>query len=187
MPATHAVDWADVTVTEIRRSSDPDVLHRKHVMVLRERGGDRWLPIWIGPAEATALALALESAEAPRPFTYQLAASLVQAAGSQVSEVRITRLTEAVFYASVFVQGPAGGQEVDARPSDAVNLALVTGAPIRVDSELFGLGVRAGSADELASLPVATADMAAEAIARQQEARREWEAEQGRAEPPPNP
>lgn len=184
MPATNAVEWTDVTVTEIRRSGEPDIMHRKHVMVLRERGGDRWLPIWIGPAEATALALTLESADAPRPFTYQLAASLVQAVGSQVSEVRITRLTEAVFYASVFVQGPAGAREVDARPSDAVNLALVTGAPIRVDGELFSLGLRAGSADQLASLPVATADMAAEVIAHQEEVRRGWEAEQGRAEPP---
>jgi bifunctional DNase/RNase len=57
------------------------------------RDGERWLPIWIGPAEVTALALALESAESPRPFTYKLAASLLQAAGGRLTEVRITRLT----------------------------------------------------------------------------------------------
>lgn len=166
MPGTGTVDWADVTVTEIRRSGDADIMHRKHVMMLRERGGDRSLPIWIGPAEATALAMALESAEAPRPFTYQLAASLVQAAGSHVREVRITRLTAGVFYASVIVGGPGGQQEVDARPSDAVNLALVTGAPIRIDSALLDLEFPAAATEQSASFPVATAQIAAEAQQR---------------------
>lgn len=188
MPEPTAVDWADVAVTEIRRSDGADVLDRKHIMILRERGGGRWLPIWIGPAEATALALALESAEAPRPFTYQLAASLIKAAGAQLSEVRITRLTKPVFYAAVIVQGPAGPQEVDARPSDAVNLALVADAPIRIDSQLFSLGLPAGSAEELESFPVATAEIAAEALARQEEVRREIRATHGPDDPPqPNP
>ena len=78
-------------VSEIRRTSEEDPRQRKHVMILAERGGDRRLPIWIGPAEATVLALRLESAEMPRPFPYKLAARLVEAAGSRVSEVRITR------------------------------------------------------------------------------------------------
>ncbi len=169
MPAAEAVNWAEVAVTEIRRSEGDDILSRHHIMVLRERDGDRWLPIWIGPTEATAMALTLEAAETPRPFTYQLATSLVQAAGAHVEEVRITTLTAGVFYAAVTVQGPAGPQEVDARPSDAVNLALVTGAPIRVDSRLFGLGVPAGSLEETAALPVATAEIAAEALQRQQD------------------
>jgi hypothetical protein len=188
MPETGAVDWADVSVTEIRRPDGEDVPDRKHIMILRERGGDRWLPIWIGPAEATALALALESAEAPRPFTYQLAASLVQAAGARLSEVRITRLTAPVFYAAVIVQGPGGTQEVDARPSDAVNLALVADAPIRIDSQLFTLGMPAGSAEELESFPVATAEIAAEALARQEEVRRELGVTHGPGDQPqPNP
>lgn len=171
---TAAADWADVTVTEIRRSGEADIAARKHVMVLRERNGQRSLPIWIGPAEATALAVALEApTEFPRPFTYQLAASLVQAAGSQLREVRITRLTEGVFYASVIVEGPAGPQEVDARPSDAVNLALVTAAPIRIDSRLLDLESPAAQAEKSASFPVATAQLAAEARHRFEEALRE--------------
>ncbi len=169
MPETAAVEWADVAVTEIRRTDGADILHRNHILILREAGGDRCLPIWIGPAEATALALTMESAEAPRPFTYQMAASLVQAAGAQVTEVRITRLTEGVFYAAVIVQGPAGQQEVDSRPSDALNLALVAAAPIRIDSKLLSLDLPAGSEEVLASLPAATAEIAAEAVARQQE------------------
>jgi len=165
MTTTDAVQWADVSVAEIRRTDDEDVVRRKCIMILQERGGVRRLPIWIGPAEAKALALALESVETPRPFTYKLAVSLLQAAGSRIAEVRITRLLAPVFYATVLVQSPTGPQEVDSRPSDAVNLALATGAPIRIDSDLFGLDLHA---EEVSSYPVATADLAAEA---QQDAR----------------
>jgi RNA polymerase sigma factor (sigma-70 family) len=163
MTATGAVDWVDAEVTEIRRTQADDPAQRKHIMVLFERGGDRTLPIWIGSAEATALALTLASAEMPRPFTYKLAAGLVAAAGSDITEVRITKLVAPVFYASVLVAGPAGPQEVDSRPSDAVNLALVASAPIKIDSELFSHEPPAGRAEEVLSSAVATADLAAEA------------------------
>ena len=163
MPQTSAAEWVDVSVTEVRRSAGEDMPRRKYIMILAERVGDRQLPIWIGPAEAAALALALESAEAPRPLTYKLAASLVDAAGSAISEVRITTLITQVFYAAVIVQGPGGPREVDSRPSDAVNLALVTGAPIRVNGELFGLATQDECASDLAVCPVATAEIAAEA------------------------
>ena len=169
MPQTSAVEWIDASVTEVRRSEGEDLLARKYIMILAERGGDRRLPMWIGPAEATALALALESAEAPRPFTYKLAASLVDAAGSAISEVRITSLIAQVFYAAVIVRGPGGPREVDSRPSDAVNLALVTGAPIRIDSELFSLTTPAECASDLVSCPVATAEIAAEVQQRLRE------------------
>ena len=172
MTTTGAVQWADVSVSEIRRTDGENAERRKHIMILQERGGERQLPVWIGPAEATALALALESAETPRPFTYKLAASLVEAAGSRIAEVKITRLLAPVFYATVLVQSPTGPHEVDARPSDAVNLALATGAPIRIDSNLFGLNHHL---DELSSYPVATADLAAEAQQRLREALQEPE------------
>jgi RNA polymerase sigma factor (sigma-70 family) len=160
-----AVQWADVSVSAIRRGAQGDN-QGKHIMILQESGGDRWLPIWIGPAEATALALTLESDETPRPFTHKLAVSLVQAAGSQVSEVRITRLLEQVFYASVVVRGPDGAAAVDSRPSDAVNLALAAGAPIRVDSELFSVAVSDDEYRKLESYPVVTAEIVTEARQR---------------------
>ena len=176
MTMTDAVQWADVSATEVRRTNGDDAGPRMHIMILQERGGDRQLPMWIGPAEATALALALESAETPRPFTYKLAVSLVEAAGSHIAEVRITRLLAPVFYATVLVQSPAGLQEVDARPSDAVNLALATGAPIRIDSDLFGLDHHL---EEVLSYPVATADLAAEAQQRMRAAPQEPEERSG--------
>lgn len=129
--------WTEVSVTDIRRSEDTDPLSRKHVIMLDERDGDRRLPIWVGPAEATVLALSLQAVETPRPLTYQMTAGLLAACGGRAAEVRITRLTGAVYYAVVVVDGPAGRHEVDARPSDAVNLALVTGAPILADSALL--------------------------------------------------
>jgi len=165
-----AAQWAEVMVSEIRRTSEEDLLQRKHAMVLSERGGDRRLPIWIGPAEATALALMLESVETPRPFSYKLAAGLVEAAGSRITEVKITRLLESVFYACVVVQGPDGLREVDARPSDAVNLAVASGAPIRLNSELFSAAVVHDDGEKPSAYPVATADIAAEARQRMREA-----------------
>jgi RNA polymerase sigma factor (sigma-70 family) len=152
--------WTEVTVTEIRRSEGENPTH---VMVLRERSGDRGLPIWIGPMQAASLALALESVETPRPFTARLAVSLVMAAGSRIEEVRVTKLIDCVFYATVVVRGPGGSEEVDARPSDAVNLALAAHAPIRVDDRLFAALQPEHTADAVAGIPVATADLAAEA------------------------
>lgn len=177
--------WVDASVTEIRLApNDPaqpgsssgsfpwastdDRGH--HIMIISETSGDRRLPIWIGPAEATALAMTLESTETPRPFTYKLAASLVSAAGADIAEVRITRLQPPVFYASVLVNGANGTREVDARPSDAVTLALTTGAPIRIDSSLFESGQLPDLAERIAASPVVTADLVAEQMRRYNEA-----------------
>lgn len=164
-----AAGLADVEVREIRVEPGADPWLRKHVMILAERAGNRELPIWIGPAEAIALALTIQATETPRPFTYKLAASLVEAADASITEVRITRLIDGVFYASVVVRGPGGEREADARPSDAVNLALATGAPIRVSADLLDLVTPDEHAEELATFPVATAEIAAEATRRMEE------------------
>ncbi|HET7017471.1 MAG TPA: bifunctional nuclease domain-containing protein [Streptosporangiaceae bacterium] len=155
--------WVPSSVTEIRLAQGEDG-EDHHIMVLSESGGDRKLPIWIGPAEATALALSLESTETPRPITYQLAAGLVTAAGASIKEIRITRLQPPVFYAIVIVDGAEGQREVDARPSDAVNLALTANAPILIDGELFNTDYPAEHTGKFAASSVVTADLAAQAI-----------------------
>ena len=134
-------------------------------MVLAERDGERRLPVWVGPAEAGALAISLEAQETPRPLIYQLAARLLEAAGSSLAEVRITRLTEGIFYAVIIVDGPAGRHEIDARPSDAVNLAVLTGAPIRVDGAVLDDPDARSAADRRGGggFRSATAQIAAEA------------------------
>lgn len=181
VPPVTATEWVEVRVSEIRRAQDEDVRPRQHVMVLTERGGDRSLPIWIGPVEAGVLALVLESVETPRPFPYKMAAGLVEAAGSRIVEVKITQLLEQIFYASVVVQGPDGPRDVDARPSDAVNLAVVSGAPIMLNSELFSMDPAVSQAERASSFPVATADIAAETQQRLRESRRRHAAD----DPPP--
>jgi RNA polymerase sigma factor (sigma-70 family) len=166
--------WVAADVAEIRRTDETDPSRRKHIMVLTERDGTRALPIWIGPAEATAMAVTLASAESPRPFTYKLTTTALQAAGSGVDEVRITRLDSGIFYASVLVRSPSGRQEVDARPSDAVNLALVAGAPIKVDNALFDSPEATAHMAELDKISVATAQIASEVEEELRRVRQGW-------------
>lgn len=97
-------------------------------------GDDRRLRIGVGDAEAHALAFSLQGTEFPRPMTYQLMASLVAAAGSEVRSVAVTGEREGIFYARVMLRG---GAAVDARPSDALNLAAITGAPVYAESGLL--------------------------------------------------
>ncbi|MCZ3386370.1 MAG: bifunctional nuclease family protein [Actinomycetia bacterium] len=97
------------------------------IVLLRERDGERYLPIWIGAVEATAIAYAQQGVEPTRPLTHDLLADVVAALGHQLVEVRITDLTEGVFFAELVFEG---GQTVSARPSDAIALALRVDAPV---------------------------------------------------------
>jgi RNA polymerase sigma factor (sigma-70 family) len=128
----------------------------RHVVVLESQDGRR-LPIWVGPAEATAIAVLLEGVELPRPGTHDLAAALLAATGETVREVRIVRLAGAVFYADVLL---SGGQTVDARPSDAIALALTTGAPLLADPDVLARARENEDAlaPELAELEASTED-----------------------------
>jgi len=109
------------------------VVSGSRVVVLRERDGDRHLPIWIAAPEGDSLASRLQGMELRRPMSADLTAELVRALGGDIRRVAITRLEDSVFYASIEV----GDSEVDARPSDALNLAVRTGAPIVVAESVF--------------------------------------------------
>ncbi|MFN8126269.1 MAG: bifunctional nuclease family protein [Candidatus Nanopelagicales bacterium] len=104
------------------------------VVLLRETGTSRYLPIWIGTVEATAIAFAQEGVTPPRPLTHDLMKDLIDALGQELQEVRITHLADGVFYATLTF---ASGAEVSARPSDAIALALRTGAPVLATAELL--------------------------------------------------
>jgi uncharacterized protein len=97
------------------------------IVLLREVGGDRYLPIWIGAVEATAIAFAQQGVVPPRPLTHDLIKDLLAATGNDLDEVRITEMKDGIFYA-VLVFG--SGVEVSARPSDSIALALRTGSKI---------------------------------------------------------
>jgi RNA polymerase sigma factor (sigma-70 family) len=144
-----AEGWIEMRVAEIRRRPprDGDADPALCVVLLAEVAGDRRLPIWIGAFEAEAMALRLEGIETPRPLTYAFTAGVLAAAGGRLREVRIERLADEAFYATATVEGPAGPREIDARPSDALNLALLTGAPIRVAEGVLAQTEAAEAAD----------------------------------------
>ena len=120
-------------VADIRDTGGDDPLS-SHVVLLEERDGARRLPIWIGAAEATTLAARLHEVERTRPDTYCFVADLLEAAGARLREVRIVRLAEMIFYAQAVLES---GASVDARPSDAINLALAAGAPVLVEESVL--------------------------------------------------
>ncbi len=133
------------------RAGDPGAGKGGFIVVLEEIDGDRRLPIWIGPQEASALVFSLEKIELPRPLVYHFLRGAVEASGGRLTEVRIERLVEKTFYAVAVFDGPRGTIEVDARPSDALNLALLVDAPVRVRREVWEAG-REKSEETLARL-----------------------------------
>jgi RNA polymerase sigma factor (sigma-70 family) len=111
---------------------------RLRVVLLREKGGgDRLLSIWVGATEGDALALQLGGDSMPRPLTADLMARLLEAAGARIERVTINSLRDETFYAVVRIVTGEAAQEIDSRPSDALNLAARVGAPIFVDEEVM--------------------------------------------------
>ncbi|MCH7971791.1 MAG: bifunctional nuclease family protein [Chloroflexi bacterium] len=108
-----------------------------NVVMLAAESGDRALPIWVGRDSVSAIALGARKVEVPRPHTFALINSLLDAAGVTVKEVRVERLERNVFYAVVVVSSRNGVQEIDARPSDAIALATHMGSPIFVSDEVM--------------------------------------------------
>jgi len=124
-------DMVDVRVADVLRVHG-DEGEPRHVVVLEEVGGGRRLPLWIGRAEAEFMAVHLEDLEMVRPLTYAFAARLLEAAGGTLREVRISRLADETFYAEAVVASGGSVRSVDARPSDALNLAVLLDRPVRV-------------------------------------------------------
>jgi uncharacterized protein len=118
----------------------------QYVVVLQAATGER-LPIWIGPSESIALAVRLTHTPTPRPLTYETMASLLAAVDGRITEILITKVEDGVFYADAAVEGAGGSARVDLRPSDALNLALVTGAPIRASAQALTAGLQTERAD----------------------------------------
>ena len=104
------------------------------ILLLRETTGDRYLPIWIGSVEATAIALEQQGVKPARPLTHDLLKDVVGALGRRLEQVRITDLQEGTFFAELVFDG---GVKVSARPSDSIALALRVGAPIRCADQVL--------------------------------------------------
>jgi len=104
------------------------------IVLLREVEGDRYLPIWIGATEATAIAYVQQGVVPPRPLTHDLLKDVIDALDRSLTEVRITRLEDGVFFAELHL---SEGVVVGARPSDAIALALRMSSPIEVDDAVL--------------------------------------------------
>ncbi len=107
------------------------------ILLLRERDGSRYVPIWIGTPEATAIALALEGVETARPLTHDLMKTLLDALGAEVERVEVTGLNEGTFFAELIIDSDGEEISVSSRPSDAVALATRTGAPVYASREVL--------------------------------------------------
>jgi len=129
------VTIADVVKQE--RVDEQGRSHPLHILVLQDETGQRALPIWVGPSEGQSIAIGLSGFSTPRPMTYSLFVSLLQAIDAQVEEVRIETLKGDTFYSIVKIRCGTSVSEVDARPSDAISLATLTGSPVFVAEDIM--------------------------------------------------
>src|ERR671919_1137374 len=114
------------------------MLSSQHVVILKESERDRYLPIWIGPSEANAIAMRLQGLSAERPLTHDLLVSILGALNSSVSRVVVTHVTDGTFHARLYVEVADGTEtEIDSRTSDAIAVAVRTGSTIYVDERVL--------------------------------------------------
>lgn len=107
------------------------------VVILREKGGARVLPIWIGPAEASAIAMELQGMKAQRPLTHDLLKQILVGLGGDLRRVVISAVKENTYFAELLIRRDDHVFQVDARPSDSIALALRVNAPIFTSDSLL--------------------------------------------------
>ncbi len=110
---------------------------QQHVVILKERVADRYLPIWIGTAEANAIAMKIQGVAPDRPITHDLMRSVLGEMGITLSRIVVTSLADQVFFARLHLHQNGREVDLDSRPSDAIALAVRFGCPIFVSSEVF--------------------------------------------------
>lgn len=114
-----------------------DPITNMPIIILRDTEGQRVLPIWVGIFEANAIALQMENIATPRPMTHDLLRNVIEDLGGLVRRIVISDLKDNTFYALIHVETPTETLAIDARPSDAIALALRTQAPIFVDEAVI--------------------------------------------------
>ena len=114
-----------------------DPVTKSPIVVLRDLEGGNVVPIWIGILEANAIALALEGMEMPRPMTHDLLKSILDTTGSRLRSIEIAEIRDNTYYALLQIEGAGGIHLIDARPSDAIAIALRCGAPILVSEKVI--------------------------------------------------
>lgn len=138
-----------VVVDSIRVS----LLTQHRVVVLRETDSKRYLPIWIGPFEADAIAMAIQGHEPQRPMTHDLLKAMIGELGGQISHIFVNDIQDNTFFARIVIEQRGRSIEVDARPSDAIALAVRTDVPIFVEAHVLDQAGVFFDEDEQASGP----------------------------------
>jgi uncharacterized protein len=126
-------DLIEMTVDSIRVHMPTG----QHVVILKEKSAERYLPIWIGINEANAIALKITGITPERPITHDLLANILSAVEVAVDRIVVTSLTNEVFYARIQASVDGRKLEIDSRPSDAIAVAVRVGAGIFVDSDVL--------------------------------------------------
>jgi bifunctional DNase/RNase len=123
----------EMTIDSIRVS----LMNYQRVVILKEKGTERYLPIWIGAAEADAIAVKLQDVSVPRPLTHDLLQSVVDILGARVNSIIVSDLKNDTFYARILLNVDGGVVEVDSRPSDALALAVRAEVPIYAEESVL--------------------------------------------------
>ncbi len=123
----------EMTIDSIRVS----LMNYQRVVILKEKMAERYLPIWIGPAEADAIAVKLQGASVPRPLTHDLLHSILNALGATVDSIIVSDLQKDTFYAKIILNVNGEKIEIDSRPSDALALAVRVGVPIYAEETVL--------------------------------------------------
>ncbi len=116
----------EMTIDSIRVS----LMNYQRVVMLKEKTAERYLPIWIGPAEADAIAVKLQGVTVPRPLTHDLLRTVINTLGATINSIIVSDLKNDTFYAKIIFEVDGGQMEVDSRPSDALALAVRAEVPI---------------------------------------------------------
>ena len=114
-----------------------DIVGKQPIVLLKTADGNRYLPIWIGQSEAAAILMKLQGASTPRPLTHDLLVNILSELDVAVIRVTVTELRESTFHASITVAQNGNELEIDSRSSDAIAVAVRTGAPIFADDDVI--------------------------------------------------
>jgi bifunctional DNase/RNase len=114
-----------------------DPITNMPIIILRDKEGQRVLPIWVGIFEANAIALQMENISTPRPMTHDLLRNVIEDLSGSVVKIVISDLRDNTFYALIYIETPSDTISIDARPSDALAVALRTHAPIFVEDTVI--------------------------------------------------
>ena len=123
----------EMTIDSIRVS----MMNYQRVVILKEKGAGRYLPIWIGPAEADAIAVKMHDVSVPRPLTHDLLQSVIDALGATVNSIIVNDLLNDTFHAKIVLMVNGQSLEIDSRPSDAIALAVRVDVPIYADESVL--------------------------------------------------